>query len=60
MDDSRPDPEPEHGPDEERADEGATQGDIGALDGAAAAGSAGAVSAPSDGEAPVPEEGPDP
>ena len=54
----------EHGTETARADEGATPGDVGALDGAAAAGSAGAVGAAhEDGafstDAPDPSIGPD-
>jgi hypothetical protein len=51
----------EHGRDVERPTEPATPADIGALDGAAAAGSAGAVSTDADGsEGGIPAEGPDP
>jgi hypothetical protein len=50
----------DHGQDAERLKEGATPGAVGALDGAAAAGSAGAVSDESDDETPIPESGPDP
>jgi hypothetical protein len=47
----------EHGRDRERPGESATPADIGALDGA---GSAGAVSKPSDDEGAIPTEAPDP
>ena len=59
-----PDEQFDHDTEAMRADEGATPGDIGALDGAAAAGSAGAVgSGDDDGafstDAPDPSIGPD-
>jgi hypothetical protein len=67
MDDERrkgasPNEEYEHGRDAERADEPATPGDIGALDGAAAVGSAGAVgdSSDADEEGGIPSKAPDP
>jgi hypothetical protein len=50
----------EHGPETDRRDEAAKPSDIGALDGAAAAGSAGAVSEPSDDEGGIPTDRPDP
>ena len=50
----------EHGNETERADEGAKPSDVGALDGAAAAGSAGAVGAGGDDDGAIPTEGPDP
>jgi hypothetical protein len=50
----------EHGHETEHADEAAKPGDIGALDGPAAAGSAGAVSDGSDDEGGIPATSPDP
>lgn len=50
----------EHGQDSERVEEGATPGAVGALDGAAASGSAGAVGEESDEGGGIPEDGPDP
>jgi hypothetical protein len=54
------DEELEHGQAEDHADEGAKPSDVGALDGAAAAGSAASAGTKSDDEAVVPTSAPDP
>jgi len=63
-DGASPDEQFEQGPEAQRADEGAKPSDVGALDGAAAAGSAGAVGDDEDDgafstDAPDPSIGPD-
>jgi hypothetical protein len=55
-----PDEEFDHGSEAKRADEAAKPSDVGALDGAAAAGSAGAASEATDDEGGVPSHRPDP
>jgi hypothetical protein len=58
--DAAPEEQLEHGDSQDRETEGATPAEIGALDGAAAAGSAAAVGDARDDDGGIPTSGPDP